>query len=241
MNVSRLFRLSMLISASLVSLVYANEVPLNHAQSRTVDAERLKTQTASVSIASQSRAWGLSVTEWQRYQTLLDSPQGMEMQHSNPISVLGRSARTAVERTKYAEMLVQYEKQSLDGLLAFNNARQDAWKRLYPNLPVIRTSTPKRVALFVESDCTTCANVITQWRSLGAIVDIYMVGSGKSDTVLRQWAMKAGIRKADVDEGSITLNHDTGNWLLLAQAKPVPVAIAQNQGGTWAITHLPEH
>ena len=195
---------------------------------------------SSISIdTAQASAWGLSPIEWSRYKEILSSPQGLEMQNSNPLSVLGRSARTDIERTQYAEMLVRYEKLSVDGLLAFNNARQAAWHRLYPNLPIIQSTTPKRVALFVANDCGTCASAVSEWRSLGATVDIYMVGSGKNDTALRQWAMKAGIRTADVDEGGITLNHDTGNWLLLARAKPVPVAIAQDREGLWNIANLP--
>lgn len=198
-----------------------------------IRTERTNEHVVQASRDAQATAWGLTIQEWDHFESIKASPAGWEMKNSNPLSVLGRSARTPQERQKYAEMLVHYEKKVGDGLLAFMNARKLAWKRLYPNLPIIKSSHPQRVMLFVSNACASCDQAIRDWRSKGATVDIYMVGSLGNDRTLRQWAMKAGIRKADVDEGDITLNHDKGNWVLLAKGRSMPVAMAKNKEGQW--------
>lgn len=198
-----------------------------------IGTERTKEHVIQASRDAQATAWGLTIQEWDRFESIKASPAGWEMKNSNPLSVLGRSARTPQERQKYAEMLVHYEKKIGDGLLTFTQARRVAWKRLYPNLPIIKSSYPQRVMLFVSNTCASCDQAIRDWRSKGVTVDIYMVGSRGDDRALRQWAMKAGIRKADVDEGDITLNHDKGDWVLLAKGRRVPVSMAKNKEGQW--------
>ncbi|WP_305840123.1 TIGR03759 family integrating conjugative element protein [Photobacterium leiognathi] len=179
-----------------------------------------------------AQRFGLSLKEWQRYENVMQSSLGWEMQKSHPIAVLGRTAETADERSRYAIMLVQHEKKLAEGLLAFARARTEAWKQLYPDLPIIADSTPDRVALFVSSECKNCEDVLRQWRRQGVNVDIHFVGA-KNDNVLRTWAMKAGIRKSDVDKQFITLNHDKGHWFTLAKRKPMPVSMAKNKEGVW--------
>ncbi|GIU42893.1 integrating conjugative element protein [Shewanella sairae] len=181
----------------------------------------------------QAKRFGLSHSEWQRYETIMKSSLGWEMQKSHPIAVLGRTATTAEERAKYAQLLVKHEYQLAEGLLAFNNARTQAWKQLYPTLPIIKSSTPERVALYASPSCKDCGSVIQKWRSKGSKVDVYFVGNN-SDAALREWAMRMGIRKRDVDEKHITLNHDNGSWLTVAQAKQPPVSMAKNKGGVWS-------
>lgn len=198
-----------------------------------IDAGRNKESVIQVSKERQAQAWGLTIQEWDRFESIKASPASWEMTKSNPLSVLGRSARTSQERRKYAEMLVHYEKNMADGLLTFTQARRVAWKRLYPDLPIVKSSFPQRVMLFVSKTCTSCDQAIRDWRRKGATVDIYMVDSLGDDKALRQWAMKAGIRKADVDEGDITLNHDKGNWVFLAKGRTMPVSMAKNKDGQW--------
>ncbi|MGL5395663.1 MAG: TIGR03759 family integrating conjugative element protein [Shewanella sp.] len=181
----------------------------------------------------QATRFGLSVTEWNEYERVMASSQGWEMKNSHPLAVLGRSATTEAEREKYARLLVKHEYQLAEGLLAFDRARTSAWKAMYPNLPIIRNNTPERVALYVNDQCDTCSQLLQQWRSKGSKVDIYFVGKG-DDTTLREWAMRAGIRKHDVDEQQITLNHDDGSWLTVAKAKPIPVSLAKNKEGAWS-------
>jgi integrating conjugative element protein (TIGR03759 family) len=179
-----------------------------------------------------AQRFGLSLKEWQRYENVMQSSLGWEMQKSHPIAVLGRTAKTEEDRQRYAIMLVQYEKKVADGLLAFARARTQAWKTLYPNLPIIANSTPERVTLFVSTTCKNCDDVLQQWRRQGVNVDVHVVGA-KDDNALRTWAMKAGIRKSDVDAKFITLNHDKGYWFTLAKRKPMPVSMTKTKEGVW--------
>ncbi|WP_394230508.1 TIGR03759 family integrating conjugative element protein [Shewanella colwelliana] len=213
----------------------------------TVNANPLAVKTPQVPLSSneqinnvvklnqseQAKRFGLSVDEWQRYEAIMQSSLGWEMQKSHPIAVLGRTANTRAEREKYAELLVKHEYQLAEGLLAFNNARTQAWKHLYPNLPIIKSNAPERVALYASPSCQDCGALIQQWRSKGSKVDIYFVGKN-SDSALRRWAMEMGIRQRDVESKEITLNHDDGSWLTIAGAKPTPVSMAKNKAGIWS-------
>lgn len=184
---------------------------------------------------AQSQRFGLSEHEWLRYEDVMASAVGWEMQDKHPLAVLGRTARDSAERQRYAKMLVRYEHEVAEGLLAFAKARQQAWHELYPNLPIIADAIPQRVSLFASSACETCSSLIQGWRSKGALVDIYFVGK-RDDTELRRWAMSQGIRKQDVDDKRITLNHDNGNWLAIAKGQSLPVVMAETQGQWQAVS-----
>ena len=181
--------------------------------------------------------FGLSKSEWTQYEAVMQSTLGWEMREKHPLVVLGRTASTQIERKQYAQRLVKHEHQVAQGLLAFARARTAAWKHLYPDLPLIADNTPERVALYVSLDCDTCSDVLQKWRSKGSKVDIYFVGGRHNDAALRQWAMKIGIRKRDVDDNYITLNHDDGSWLTVARAKSTPVSMAKNKAGVWSFVN----
>lgn len=199
------------------------------------------TEQDSQHIASRYQAsdWGVSKADWQRYQTLMQNPLTYDMQDANPIEVLAQFARSANERKRLAQMLVEFDKQRTDGLLALDAAYRQAWLNLYPNLKPIKAGLPERVVLFVTQNCETCIDALKAWRSQGVKVDVYMVDSRGDDTLLRQWATSAGIRQSDVNAQFITLNHDTrGLWFNLAKGKPAPVAVAK-EGDQWSVITLP--
>lgn len=228
MNVNAIIG-SILLLLTLSCPLYAATVSQEQTETQIVSDERHSVQNKE----QQATRFGLSLTEWNEYERVMASSQGWEMKDSHPLAVLGRSATTEAEREKYARLLVTHEYQLAEGLLAFDRARTAAWKAAYPNLPLVRNNTPERVALYVNAQCDTCSQLLQQWRSKGSKVDIYFVGKG-DDTALREWAMRAGIRKLDVDEKQITLNHDDGSWLTVAKAKPIPVSLAKNKEGAWS-------
>lgn len=220
----------MLVSSTFVG--YANADVITDIEKTNVSSAQHALDTAQHNQV-QAKRFGLSVTEWEQYEAVMQSSQGWEMQKSHPLAVLGRTATTQDERERFARLLVKHEYQLTEGLLSFNRARTAAWKSLYPNLPIIKSNTPERVIIYASSECNDCSTLIQQWRSKGSNVDIYLIGN-KSDLELRKWAMRMGIRKRDVDDRYITLNHDDGSWLTVAQAKPTPVSMAKNQAGVWS-------
>lgn len=201
-------------------------------------AEEKELERSNIRVA-QAEHWGLNPEQWQRYINILNQPDGFDMYDSNPLIVLGRFARTPEERKHYAEMLVKFDKNRTDGLLAFDRAYRDAWQRLYPTLKPIAQQLPERISLFVKSSCTPCIDALKAWRSRGVSVDVFMVDGAGNDQKLRQWAGNAGIRQSDVNSKRITLNHDTrGLWFNVARGHQIPTAIAK-QGDTWSVISLP--
>lgn len=186
-----------------------------------------------------ARDWALSDAQWQRYQSLMQSPLTYDMKDASPLEVLAIFAKDAAERAQLAEKLVEFDKKRTDGLLALDVAYRDAWKRLYPNLPVVNSGLPSRVVLFVTEQCDACLDALKAWRSKGVSVDVYLVGAKGDDRRLRQWAADAGIRQSDVTERYITLNHDTrGLWFSFAKGQTTPVAITQ-RGDQWSVISHP--
>ncbi len=186
-----------------------------------------------------AKSWGLTESQWQRYETLMQSPLTYDMASDSPLEVLAQFARTPEERRELAEKLVEFDKKRTEGLLALDIAYREAWKRLYPNMPVVQGALPARVVLFVSERCSACLDALKAWRSKGVAVDVYLVGAKGDDSRLRQWAADAGIRQNDVLERHITLNHDTrGLWFAFAKGQPTPVAIRQ-QGEQWSVIALP--
>jgi len=206
-----------------------------HSQHQSVMAERSSHLTSRY----QASDWGLSKADWQRYQTLMKSPLTYDMQEASPIEVLAQFAKTPSERQRLARMLVEFDKQRTDGLLALDAAYRQAWHSLYPNLKPIGQGLPERVVLFVTQRCDACIDALKAWRTQGVMVDVYMVDSQGNDRALRQWAAGAGVRQSDVSAQFITLNHDTrGLWFNLANGKPAPVTVAK-RGEQWSVISLP--
>jgi len=194
------------------------------------------------SIDQQARDWGLNTEEWARFQTLMRGPLGVYSPHLDPLSALGIEARSEEERHHYAELQVQAEVHRVEKLLAYQQAYDAAWQRLYPAssrvLPLdagttpmpVASSTYERAAVFVKNDCQACDQVVRQLQASGGAFDIYVVGSHADDTLIRNWAQRAGVDPGKVRTRTITLNHDAGRWLLLGQPGELPAVLHQVNG-----------
>ncbi len=203
------------------------------------DIQITREVSKTITTHSQATQWGLEEADWDRYKALLASPQGFGLSTSNPLTVLGRFARNEEERKRYAQRLMRFEKSRTEGLLAFNRAYQMAWKSAYPNLTPIGQTWPTRVALFVRQNCLSCDQAFTTWRSRGVGVDVFMTDSIGEDRTLKQWAGAVGIRKREVTQGEVTLNHDTqGLAFTLARGRSLPIS-ATLRGGQWSVIESP--
>ena len=230
------------MSRFLFSLIFiagvAVAAPGSDASYQRHETTQSQATASSVAIKQDANYWSLSEKEWQRYETLMQSPLTYDMQSASPLEVLAQFARSEEERRRLAERLVEFDKARADGLLALNNAYTAAWKRLYPNLKPVGEALPERVALFVRKACDSCIDALKNWRQHGVSVDVYLVGDGK-DEALQTWASNAGIRQQDVEQRYITLNHDNqGLWFRLAKGKAVPIAAAE-RGGQWVVVAQP--
>ncbi len=175
-----------------------------------------------------AQIWGLSQTEWNRYETLMQGMHGYRSDTLDPLTLLGIEARTDEERQRYAERLAKIEHDRVERLLAFQHAYDDAFARLYPDEQAIAddsspTATPDMIAQAVLNNsrrprvftalarCAACDRTVRRLVSQvtsGALpaLDIYVVGAS-SDDAIRDWAQSLSIPANRVRRGHITLNH----------------------------------
>lgn len=189
---------------------------------------------------SSAQEWGLTVEEWQRYQSLNKGRRGVLSPGLDPITTLGIEARTAEERRRYAELSVKQDFQRVESELAFQREVNAAWQRIYPDILPIQTAGGSaaqgtgRLALFVRADCASCESKVVALLASQRPLDIYLVGSDGKDEVVRAWAKKLAIPADRVRAKNVTLNHDRGQWLKFGQGR-MPVVLQQGERG-WQIT-----
>ncbi len=83
---------------------------------------------------SKAQAWNLKTEEWRRYRQLMEGPLGTYSPGIDPLTALGIEARDSEEQKRYTEMQAHAEYSRVTKLLAYQNAYNDAFTRLYPNL-----------------------------------------------------------------------------------------------------------
>jgi integrating conjugative element protein (TIGR03759 family) len=206
----------------------ADERPSSGPQ--TSNTETVRTDQTNISRGDIARAktWGLSETEWRRYEALMQGIRGsVSPETISPVEVLGIHARDEAERRRYAELWAQAMWEDAERILGFQRAYVEASRRLYPDVPLIDSSRlpekeeettglepQDRVLLFTRPDCDACDAMLA--RLLGRIdriagIDIYLADIDPGDDqAVRDWAAQHGIESAWVRTRKVTLNFEAG-------------------------------
>ena len=223
---------AMIVRAMLALLIPTLAVPIfaqgvSTTETRSVPLETITTPLSDTERA-RSTAWGLSDTEWRRYQSLrLGIRASVSATNLSPIEVLGIHARDSAERRAYAESWARAMREDAERILAFQHAYDAAARRLFAGQPLInvgklRTLSQKtselqaddRVLFFTRVKCPACDAVLVKLlRHLESVagIDIYITElSKKDDSVIRAWADNHGIDVKWVRTRRVTLNHDGG-------------------------------
>lgn len=197
--------------------------------------------TSSLSTQQQARQWGLSDSDWSRYQTLMKGERGIMSPGLDPLTALGVETDNSAERRRLAELWVKHEYQRTEKELAFQRDVNAAWLRLYPetlavnmgaNAAGIAHDTQGRLALFLKENCSRCDARLAAVLADNRPVDLYLVGI-ESDDGLRAWAVKHNIPVEKVRSRQITLNHDNGLWFRYGMGQ-MPVILQQGETG-WQV------
>ncbi|WP_432399771.1 TIGR03759 family integrating conjugative element protein [Pantoea allii] len=197
--------------------------------------------SSSLSTQQQARQWGLSDSDWSRYQTLMKGERGIMSPGLDPITALGVETDNSAERRRLAELWVKHEYQRTEKELAFQRDVNAAWLRLYPetlavnmgaNAAGIAHDTQGRLALFLKENCSRCDARLAAVLADNRPVDLYLVGID-SDDGLRAWAVKHNIPVEKVRSRQITLNHDNGLWFRYGMGQ-MPVILQQGETG-WQV------
>lgn len=196
-------------------------------------------QSSVQDLQQQAGQWGLNKDDYQRYQSLINGPRGIQSPGLDPLSTLGIEARNQAERRKYAEKWVKEEFARTQKELDFQREVTAAWRRLYPetlavnmgNAAGIAHDTGGRLALFVKSaGCGQCDARLAAVLADNRPVDIYLVDSQGEDGELRDWAKDHHIPLDRVRSRQITLNHDGGRWMRFGNGM-MPVVLQQGENG----------
>lgn len=187
------------------------------------EAQRLFESERTTTRTQQAEAWRLTERDWERYEALMEGPRGIWSPNLDPITALGVEARSAKERRRYAELLVQVERARTERELAFQRAYDEAWQRLYPDeMPVDEFTLRSRAAfhftdegalqarltVYVAAEtCERCDSTVSELMAQGAQMDIFVLDSDGDDAVIRDWARRVGVPADRVRTRDITLNH----------------------------------
>lgn len=209
-----------------------------------IENSRLQEQLISSLEQSKAHEWGLKAQEWQRYRELMEGPLGIYSPGIDPLTALGLEARDSNEQKRYTEMQAHAEYRRVTKLFAYQNAYNEAFARLYPNLLPVNligtgntlqsspVSAPARLMVFVTIDCKGCVEQVKWLQNANHHFDLYLVGAGGNDELIRGWANKAGIEPKKVRSRDITLNHDSGRWASLGDGGTFP-AVMRQVNGQW--------
>ncbi|MGC0808247.1 TIGR03759 family integrating conjugative element protein [Pantoea agglomerans] len=197
--------------------------------------------SSELSTQQQAQQWGLSDSDWSRYQMLMKGERGIMSPGLDPLTALGVETNNSTERRRLAELWVKHEYQRTEKELAFQRDVNAAWLRLYPetlavnmdaNAAGIAHDTQGRLALFLKENCSRCDARLAAVLSDSRPVDLYLVGID-SDDGLRAWAVKHNIPVEKVRSRQITLNHDNGLWFRYGLGQ-MPVILQQGVNG-WQV------
>ncbi len=235
-TLSSLFLFGLLLISGASS---ADEVSSSTRNSSTVETPQ--EQSAQLQSQQNGQQWGLSDTEWQKYQQLMQGKRGLQSPGLDPLTTLGVESDNPADRRRLAELWVKEEYQRTEKELEFQREVNAAWNRLYPNALAVNMGnaagiahdTHGRLALFVSDNCARCDARLAAVLADNRPVDIYLVGSDGRDDTVRQWAIHHNIPVERVRSREITLNHDSGLWLQYGQGQ-MPV-ILQRGGNGWQI------
>ncbi|HEY3592185.1 MAG TPA: TIGR03759 family integrating conjugative element protein [Buttiauxella sp.] len=211
---------------------------VNSATSTTSTANSLQDKSLQSQSQQSAQQWGLSDTEWQKYQQLKQGKRGIQSPGLDPLTTLGVESDSLSERRRLAELWVKEEYQRTEKELAFQREVNAAWSRLYPNALSVNMGnasglahdTNGRMALFVRDNCERCDARLAAVLADNRPVDIYLVGSDDKDDTVRKWAVSHNIPVDRIRNRQITLNHDRGLWLTYGQGQ-MPVILQQGENG----------
>lgn len=210
------------------------------------EIERTETVLTQEALADQ---WDLSIDEWDAYRTLMAGPRGIWSPNLDPVTVLGIHAETDAERQRYAELLILIEFERVEQELKFQQAYDEAARRLFPNLMPVQAATSttvppgigaERVAFVGSIDsarCPTCrselARLLRAHRDPAAPVLDLFLDDATDDQDLRDFATAQGIDPKAVIAGRITLNHAGEPMSLPTGTQAVTPELLQRIAGRW--------
>lgn len=176
--------------------------------------------------------WGLSESEWKRYEELKKNSNWSVWENTaTPLALLSHYA-TESDRQRYARIEAELDEmrfnKTMDFQRAYNREREivhtaylRAWEKRSPLLKNL-TSVDRTLFFVPKGDCEArCIALITPLMNTGAHIDVYVVGA-TTETEVFEWAKSAGVPPERTQIKQITLNFESG---ILQQIQPLPIGL----------------
>lgn len=177
-----------------------------------------------------AKQWGLSVTDYQHYQQLMQQQPNQRWYRTlDPAEVLALNSQNDTEMKRYAAIQANRMHQRIAQELQFNQFYREAYHRLYPQEQPIQPNTHRSSINFQHGDhlwlfvnahdllLPALRKQLLSWVETKAVkLDIYVVGNQVTDQALQQWAVVNQLPNT-VIQRSITLNKGNQRWTLIHQ------------------------
>lgn len=216
-------------------------------------------QTAVIknTVIGSAQDWGISETQWQTYERLMQGPAGKWYPQLSPLEVLGMYADNDEDKERFAQLSAKEEHEKIARELAFNNAFHNAMVKLYSNEPVIKDfdmsffnpikgkvpamnnstvslTSGDHLVIFVDTtpgfDFLAIPTLLSLINTHPEVyLDIYCVGT-VSDADIQLWAKNNNISVDLVQKKIITLNHDNGKLKSIFGSGLLPQVVLVHQG-----------
>lgn len=234
----------MLMASMLVSLgtMAANETSTDVGQTRVV------TQRHAITVAEPWKAWGLTATDWKRYQSIMAGPRGVWSPNVSPLTALGVHAESEVDRLRYAKISAELDYRRIRAeahwQLTFDSVKDRVWAELgakAPSAPTLETlKSHQRVSLFTSVNCDArCRRVMDSLKKTQTNVDVYFVGTASNSEIV-DWAKQQNLPPEAVNQTrQYSLNHDNGILESLGKsADDLPLVLIKSDAGLYEVVAL---
>ncbi len=236
------FSFGLTLALSLPVAAQSDPAPAMLKRPTTTDQATQSRETREKAITKQrAQQWDLSVSEWQRYKTLLKGIDGYRSDKLDPLTELGIRARSTAERRRYARKLARLEHERTQRVLAFQKTYDQVFSQMYAGQAPVNAQgmtqalmagpqsaaklgldQSSRPAIVVRiHDCSACKRIVQKQANSQMPMDIYVVDAD-SDDAIRRWAMQVGLNPKRVRSGDITLNHAPQKLVRTIDADSLP-------------------
>ncbi|RBW47282.1 hypothetical protein DS885_03810 [Psychromonas sp. B3M02] len=196
-----------------------------NAFSATTKTEELTLKNSSIEVPQHSvnkstkNAWGLTISDMEKYQKVVNGPRGTFSPGIAPPLALALEAEDLDEKKHYLSIYADLVYDSTEKDLATSQLYREIFNQKYPQ-PIINTGLlfennenyikpTDRFVVFISPDCADCSgkllnDLITTANFPKNPTDIYV--SDLNEDELNAWANKSNIKVKDVQLGKVTLN-----------------------------------
>jgi integrating conjugative element protein (TIGR03759 family) len=202
---------------------------------------QIRNASEALSQTTTFKALGLTAADVAKYNATMQGPRANWSEDDSPLMVLGITADSDADQTRFAELYVQEERRRNAAIFAFSRKVNAVWGARYGNepmftlpvsgaqqspVPILAAGDRAIVVLDLQAECRLCVQAITNVQALGRLngltgVDVYFV-NGSYDQIV-EYGRARGIQPADVSAKRITLNVATS--AILAQFSLSPAGL----------------